>query len=236
MDIKTKIEEGIALISCDLLRYGDYDNSGSVERANVRYLEANNLIDQLETGAYGSVQAWLLDTPGNRELLDGLEDYPCFDDELVSQIEAEIEENYIRDNDDIFRLYTNEYMRDALDLLDRRTIDPEIYREAKEQDNAYFEVHSGGIGYINLKKLAPTYNSLLCDRYPEIKIIADLLEKTDGRSASVPVFPISFYQSARDMLNHRMVTGTTVTDHRDFEEILREILRYTAELEEVFEK
>jgi len=232
MKIEEKTEEGVSLISCDYISFGDYDNSCAVERANVRYLEENNLIEQRETGCYGWEKAWLLDTTENRELLESLSDYPCFDDELVSQIEMEIEDEYLKDNDDIFRLYTPEPLKETLELLDRREIDRDAYEKAKNEGRIYFEVEAGGIGYIDLEKLAPAYNLILCDMYPELKAVSEMIEEKASLVAETPDFPIDFYDSADDMLTHRRHSGGNSYSQEETEAILK----YAAELEEILER
>lgn len=228
--IEEKTEEGVNLISCTLLQFGDYDNSCAVERANVRYLDNEKLIEQKETECYGYVKAWILDTPENQALLDKLQDYPCFDDEIVSEIETEIEEEYIKDNDDIYRLHTpDENLKEALDLLDRRCIDPEAYYQAKEEANIYFKVQTGGTGYINLEKLAPDYNLILTEKYPEIKIIAELLEEKEERQR--PEFPCWPYENAFDMLSQAKLDKKTLEDTEAF----KQVLKYTSELEELID-
>lgn len=208
----------IKLISHKYCSYGDYDNSCAVERANVRYLGEKNLIEYEETGGYGGVQAWLLDTPENRELLESLDGYPAFDDELVSEVEREIEEEYIKDNDDIWRA-TPEPLRSILDDLDLRCIIPDIYYTVKERLNMYFEVESGGNGWIDLKKMEPAYNEELLARNPAI---AMLLEYRSRAAA----WPITFYESATDMLGHCRATGRAITA-----EEAQQILQYAADLE-----
>lgn len=212
------------IISCDLLSFGDYDNSCAVERANVRYCEEHNLIEHHEYYAYNGEKAWLLDTEENRELLNALSDYPCLDDELVIVIESEIEDEYIKDNDDIWRA-TPEPLKSILDDLDLRSIDPDVYFAAKEEDNAEFRVEAGGNGYIDLERLAPTYNRILSERNPAIRIIADLREQLEARQA-VP-FPLDYYADAADMLAHRELTSQPYT-----QEEARAVLQYAAELEE----
>jgi hypothetical protein len=221
--------DGEPYISHAFISYGDYDNSCAVERANVRWLEQNYKTDLLlDHGAFYSVTAWLPDTEEYRELLAGLDDYPCFDDELVSEIEQEIEDEYINRNDDIHRLYTPQPLKDILSDLDLTEIDSELYYQAKDNCNVQFVVEAGGNGYINLSKLADEYNLLLCDKYPAIKIISELQEQL--AACSPPPFPLSFYASAQDMLEHRTATGQPITP-----EEARALLLYAAELEEVLE-
>lgn len=209
-------------ISHDHIQYGDYDNSCAVERANVRYLEQNHAADlHIETGCYGYRAAWLPDTEENRELLDSLDNYPAFDDELVSEIESEIESDYIKDNDDIARVYTPEPLRSILIDCDLQHINPEIYHAAKEADNAEFIVHSGGNGHINLQRLAPTYNRLLLESNPLLQYAVD--HTHDPPTA--PPFPLDFYADATDCNEHQASRRTLTTDE------LYAVLKYAAELE-----
>lgn len=208
------------LISHDYVSYGDYDNSCAVERANVRYLQEQNKVEQLDRMSYGSRRAWLLDTPENRELLESLESYPCFDDELVSQVEQEIEEEYIKDNDDMWRA-TPEPLKSILDDADLRVIIPEIYYQVKESLNMNFEVEAGGNGYIDLDKMVAAYNAALLEKYPALQRLSELQE----RLTSVQ-WPLTFWESAEDMQEHRRATGTPYT-----QEEIQDIMQYCAELE-----
>jgi hypothetical protein len=102
---------GIDFISCDLLTFGDYGGAGSVGLANINYLrdkfkphieeggfkvEDEDVADSTElfiaNGVYHSQQAWLRDTEENRELLSSLKKYPAFDDQYISDVESEWEE------------------------------------------------------------------------------------------------------------------------------------------------
>lgn len=204
------------LISCDYIQYGDYDNSCAVERANVRYLENKNLVEYTERGSYGYIKAWLLGTPENEELLNSLEDYPCFDDELVSEIEREIEDQYLDDcRQDLHKLLSyNDILQDVL-FID---FDRECYEKAKELSNEYFIVEAGGNGWIDFERIAKDYSLLLCDKYPAIKTLAAAQEVANNE----PAFPDTFYVSAQDCLDHNRLNLTQ-------EQI--DLLNYTAELE-----
>jgi len=216
------------LITCDYISYGDYDNSCAVERANVRYLKERDLIERKETGGYGYVKAWLLDTPENRELLEGLFDYPCFDDELVSQVEDEIEEEYIKDNDDITRLYTDEPLRSILQDNDMACIIPDIYYAAKEQANMQFEVQAGGNGWIDLKRLAKDYNLILCEKNPVLRSIVELRERVTELECRDGWNVCGFFDAA-EML-HAVTLGNQAHILQD-PEIMLQVLRYAAECE-----
>ena len=215
-----EVQEKDGLISCDYIQFGDYDNSCAVERANVRYLEKKGLITELKRFACGGVQAWIDDTEENRELLNSLENYPCFDDELVSEIETEIEDDYLRDNSsDLTKLLTCKDIIEDVLFLD---FDRELYEKAKDETNTYFEVESGGNGYIDFKRLAPAYELLLCEKYPAIKTLMARKELLE----TVPSYPNDFYESAEDHLNHLQQT-TGLGQER------KELLEYTAELERI---
>ena len=226
-DIHETESEGIKLISCDYIQYGDYDNSCAVERANVRYLEEKKLVKTLERGCYGYVKAWLLDTPDNRELLGSLLDYPCFDDEIVSEIEREIEDEYLKDcAGDLHKLLpepVQEAMQD-LDIFDE--IDRDCYEKAKEASNTYFELESGGNGYIDFKRLAADYALAVCDKYPAITIITDLRKQLEQR----PAWPLpGYYGDAAEML-HAVTLGNDRHVLSD-PELMLQVLRYAAECE-----
>ncbi len=217
--------DGQKLISCDYIQYGDYDSSCAIERANVRYLEEKELIEYKDHGGYGSVKAWILDTEENRESLGVLQNYPCFDDELVSQVETEIEDEYLS-NEDIrcfgFNIWTNEVLQD----LDLYSIDRACYEQAKEKTNEYFRVESGGSGYIEFKRLASAYLEALKAKHPAIDIILNIREKLQ---MDLPPFPINFYYGAADMLQHYDATGNALT------EVERALLLYCEELESIIE-
>lgn len=208
------------LISCDYIQYGDYDNSRAVERANVRYLQERDLVAYDDINYCPDCKAWVLDTPENRELLESLESYPCFDDELVSQVEDEIEQEYIKDNDDIWR-ETPEPLRSILDDADLRCIIPEIYYQVKESLNMQFIVESGGNSYIDLDKMVTAYNAALLEKYPALQRISALQE----RLTSVQ-WPLTFWENAEDMQEHRRATGTPYT-----QEEIQDVMQYCVELE-----
>jgi hypothetical protein len=76
-------------ITCKYLSYGDYDNSGSVERSNVAYIIENYAKNRYYEviGAYGYTQIYLKNTEINAELICALDDYPCIDDEYHAEWE-----------------------------------------------------------------------------------------------------------------------------------------------------
>lgn len=219
---ETTDDDGIKLISCDYIQYGDYDNSCAVERANVRYLEEQKLVEVMDTGGYGSVKAWLLDTEENREILESLFDYPCFDDELVSQVEMEIEDEYIKDCSSDLHELLPEAMQEAMrDMFIFDEIDRDCYDKAKEASNTYFVVESGGNGYIDFKRLAADYALAIRDKYPAITIITELKKR--------PNWDVPGFYDAAEML-HAATMGSRADVLSD-PELMLQVLQYAAECE-----
>jgi hypothetical protein len=72
------------------LAYGDYDNSCSVERANVDYIIDNYAKNRYVKiiGSYGYTQIYLKNTKLNRELIENLDRYPSIDDDYLYQWES----------------------------------------------------------------------------------------------------------------------------------------------------
>ena len=242
-------------VSCKYLSYGDYDNSCAVERANVRVLEEahpgfesysfsdwengrqyincayGDILPETEVvelcGSYGSIQIWIReDIDEANGYMAALENYPCLDDEAVSEVETEIEEEYIKDLwPDLVRCFPDDF-REALDLCGIDSLDQEIYEKAKDETNTYFKVEAGGNGYIDVKRLAPAYAEELKFENRALEIIQGVVEAKNNK----PSFPLSFYDNAEDMLDHRDATGQGITT-----EEAREILKYAAELERQIE-
>jgi hypothetical protein len=171
------------------------------------------------------VTAWLLATPENQELLESLDNYPCFDDELVSLVEAEIEDEYITNaGNDLHRECTREYQTAVEDCDLGTDINREAYEQAKEETNTYFQVESGGNGYIDFKRLAPVYEAIMLKNNLALALL--IQERTARNQAQ---WPVAFYESAADMLQHIDATGQSLTDHATN----RAILQYAADMEDV---
>ena len=178
-------------------------------------------------GGYGSIQIWIReDIDKENGYTAALENYPCFDDEAVSEIEKEIEEEYIKDLwPDLLRCFPDDF-REAIELCGIDEFDRELYEKAKEETNTYFEVEAGGIGCIDLARLAPAYAEELKFRNPALEIIQGVVEVRNNK----PSFPLSFYDNAEDMMYHRDATGQGITT-----EEAREILKYAVGLERQIE-
>jgi len=135
--------------------YGDYDNSGSVERSNYRvFMEMFRSID----GIYEVLSGWdghsimvdLEKLNENQEIIDviaGLNDYPVIDEEDMCRIEMEMEkeswESWIRS--DLEKAIINFVNDDDFEIPEDLDLWP-IYLELKEKTNTYFEVEGGGNG------------------------------------------------------------------------------------------
>jgi len=110
-----KLSNGIEYISCPYLVFGDYGGAGSVGLGNIRALSErfkesimeinmgymrddypdNDGIDAdlvIEEGSYSSKKAWLRLTDESRDLIDELDGYPLIEDDFMSEVESEWEE------------------------------------------------------------------------------------------------------------------------------------------------
>lgn len=185
MEDKKTFDNGNTYLTHNLLSFGDYDNSCAVERANVKCLKKIypeyekfwiEIWDNKETwrgipinpeseiievyGAYGSMQIWIRqDIEEKEEYIRCLEDYPALDDEIVTEIEVEIEEecwnNWIRE----------ELIETLPEKMQKKEWEEEelynTYLEVKEKTGEYFIVESGGDGYINIDKIKSKFRELL---------------------------------------------------------------------------
>lgn len=149
------------------MSYGDYDNSCMVERSNRKiFLEEYREESGVFTisGGYGSAGVaisfkWLLD-PANEEraqsiidLLNALSDYPCIDDEDMSNMEydAFIEslndwgiEDTKRALATKHRIIVNDYDQEKL---------KELILEIDRYGNPVYMIESGGSCYIDIDRM-----------------------------------------------------------------------------------
>jgi len=167
-DIKHTLEEVDIFLIPKYMSYGDYDNSCMVERSNYKifmedYKEEKGIFRIY--GGYGSSGIaisirYLLD-PDNEEkadeiidLLNGLNNYPCIDDEDMSNMEYEsflesLDVFAIRDCND---LLSSQYLIDVYDFNEDKL--KEILLEADRNLNyPSYEIESGGSCYIDTKRL-----------------------------------------------------------------------------------
>jgi hypothetical protein len=129
-------------------------------------------------GAYGTEHVFILDTPDNRDLIDGLEEYPCVDDETVSEIETEWEteawHSWLRsdliatlpggDYDDTNTWIDGlrEYVEDLLD--DSELFD--CYREAMDATNTYPTPEHDEV-HVDVRRIRNAFYCAVHARIPE---------------------------------------------------------------------
>ena len=211
--------------------FSNWDQGKQLVHTGRSYYEWEDILPETEVvelyGSYGSTQIWIReDIDKENGYTAALEQYPCLDDEAISEIETEIEEEYIKDIwPDLLRCFPDDF-REALELCGIDEFDRELYEKAKEETNTYFKVEAGGNGYIDVKRLAPAYADEVRFRNPAIEILQKVVEAKNNK----PSFPLNFYADAADMLDHRDATGQGITT-----EEAREILKYAAELERQIE-
>lgn len=157
-------EDGIAWVSCGSLTVGDYGGAGSVGEANIRCLKEREDC-RIKFGAYYSRQAWLLDTEENRELVEGLvRDYPLIDEEEMSRVEMEWEEEAwtIWLQDDL-----NATLPDELGEVIGDEIDSgeqwDLYRRAMDMTNTYPAPEYSNV-HVDVDRIKDTYAQLVLAR------------------------------------------------------------------------
>ncbi len=166
----------------ELLTYGDYCNTGFIGRANVQAFteEYGKHFDTFNihnvSGGYGSESiaipvSLLVETGCNlcgddnpcelcnvataiRETLDALEDYPCIDDELVSELEMEDWDEQYADwgrSDFIGELEKRfpEYELDELEEVGEQAIDKLFYQLC--EDTSTYPEQDGNSMYIRIE-------------------------------------------------------------------------------------
>ena len=153
------IQPGECYFNSPLLSYGDYDNSCAVERSNVR-LFLEEFKDHKDVivwhGGYGSTCILidvLCEDEEIIEVLKSLENYPCINDEDVSMLEMEMEqedwENWIKR--DFLNAIEKHYKADSSEITDEELSN--LYYRLKEETNTEYIVESGGNGYIDIDRL-----------------------------------------------------------------------------------
>ena len=116
-------------------------------------------------GSYSSEQAWLLDTPDARETIDALADYPCIDDEAVSEIETEWETeawaSWLKSDllRAIGRIDTD--LRDLVDDFDDTDLWT-AYRAAMDDTNTYPEAEYSGV-HVDVDRIADAFAQHVID-------------------------------------------------------------------------
>jgi hypothetical protein len=166
--IKEELKERDIFLISKYMQYGDYDNSCMVERSNYKlFLEDHKEEKGIFTisGGYGSsgiaISLNYLLNPDNEdkaqniiELLNSLNDYPCIDDEDMSNMEydsfIESLDNFaIRECND---LLSKQFLLEVYDFNEDKL--KEILLESDRNLNyPAYEIESGGICYIDTKRL-----------------------------------------------------------------------------------
>ena len=149
---------------CSYMQYGDYDNSCMVERSNYKifmedYKEEPGVFTM--AGGYGSTGIaisvkWLLDpvneekADGIMELLNGLNDYPCIDDEDMSNMEYEAFYEALKDYgiSDTCTALSKKYGITVHDYDSKKIED--LILDIDRSGNPVFMIESGGSCYIDI--------------------------------------------------------------------------------------
>jgi len=149
------------------LQYGDYDNSCMVERSNVKvFLEEFGELDFIFKvwGVYGSTGIaialkGLMDTVNEEiseriiEVLNSLNDYPCIDDEDMSNMEYEafIESLDSFEISNCNKLLATQYLVNVDDYDQDKLKD--VLIESDRHGNPSWMIEAGGGCYIDTKEL-----------------------------------------------------------------------------------
>lgn len=166
--IKEEIETRDIFLIPKYMSYGDYDNSCMVERSNYKiFLEEYEEINGVFTisGGYGSsgiaISLRFLLDPDNEdksneiiELLNNLNDYPCIDDEDMSNMEYDafiesLDSWAIKEANDKL---SEKYLFEVYDFNEDKL--KEVLLESDRNLNyPAYEIESGGSCYIDTKRL-----------------------------------------------------------------------------------
>lgn len=137
-------------ITSDFLQFGDYDNSGSIQRANVAYILENYASNRYVhvTGHYYFEAIYLKNTSVNAELICALAEYPVIDDEYHSQWEYDNSKEQFLDTDlnelkVIYSALTEYYSDTNVDVSDIKSSEYfwELYLELCNEFNGGFAYH-----------------------------------------------------------------------------------------------
>jgi|WetSurMetagenome_2_1015567.scaffolds.fasta_scaffold77906_5 hypothetical protein len=167
-EIKETIKERDIFLIPNYMQYGDYDNSCMVERSNYKLFLENYKEEKgifTISGGYGSsgvaISLNYLLNPDNEDkaqniidLLNSLNDYPCIDDEDMSNMEYDLfleslDSFEIRDCND---LLSKQFLLEVYDFNEDKL--KEILLESDRNLNyPAYEIESGGSCYIDTKRL-----------------------------------------------------------------------------------
>jgi hypothetical protein len=168
-----------------LLSYGDYDNSSDIERSNYRVFMAEYGGESFDCpyagskegtatypgvhsvhGHYGStgvliaLETWLRYSD-MRELIGGLDDYPCIDDEDTSRVAMALADEAWESwaCDDFTRELEERF--NILEWEDYNKFDFRLFFEnCRESANEYWEVESGGNSHVDIGRIVDAIESL----------------------------------------------------------------------------
>jgi hypothetical protein len=167
-EIKEEIKTGDIFLIPNYMQYGDYDNSCMVERSNYKifmeeYEKEPGIFSII--GGYGStgiaISLNYLLNPDNEEksnaiieLLNDLNEYPCIDDQDMSNMEynaflESLDSYAIRECNDIL---AQKYLIEVYDFNEDKL--KEVLLESDRNLNyPAYEIESGGSCYIDTKRL-----------------------------------------------------------------------------------
>lgn len=218
-NLYTKIDSGYPdyapMYEVNLTVYSDY-SGGTVEMANYKYLTEHEDYGQfIESTSYGYggngvgfrvADLEALESPDDMlsfmemlDEIDSLSDYPVFNEDELTEIEWNIEQEYIEQDiiPDIRRyiegiLDDNEQQPalDADDLSEDGLY--ELVRQAMEQANEYCIFETGGMPYIDLERLYPEIDRLL---FPFV------VEYYKEQVTACPALPLPDYQMTLPGMN-----------------------------------
>jgi hypothetical protein len=167
-EIKEELKNRDIFLISKYMQYGDYDNSCMVERSNYKlFLEDHKEEKGIFTisGGYGSsgiaISLNYLLNPDNEDkaqniidLLNSLNDYPCIDDEDMSNMEYDsfiesLDSWAIKEAND---LLAKQFLLEVYDFNEEKL--KEILLESDRNLNyPAYEIESGGSCYIDTKRL-----------------------------------------------------------------------------------
>jgi hypothetical protein len=169
----------------DLFSSGDYHGS-HVEAANRKVLLENTElcerlgIEELSEMFHSDTLLFpiaALNDPELKEIFESLEDYPCLDDEAMSEVERDLEkecwDSFGQDDfEDHLRDTLDDSLTDKIENLTNEQIDSIYYSATRETNYNIFQVESGTSGYFNFESFGGLYKDqipLLTKLVSEIK-------------------------------------------------------------------
>lgn len=152
-------------ITCHALSVGDYGGAGSTGEGNIRALEETEGA-YVKHGPHGFRQLYLPDTEENREIVRALEeDYPVFDEEAVSEVEAEWEqeawENWLENDLALGIEKAGEHYIDLWDGLEE-TDKWRLYGEAQARAGVCPHSEHSGM-YVDVRRLVTVMPPILLE-------------------------------------------------------------------------